>query len=183
MPKNPLHEWIREFRNAAKTDHLALFEAYLKQHDFPERPKAKDLLRGTLLAVVACCAYESMDGRSYEKFLNTQKYNPAQAPEMKYAYTLRGPNHFLARILTPKKKQYLDLADLYNHPWSEFNTDGYGEILISRTDGKKLTAKEKADLEAQVTYDLRYDFSEEELEISFYDSCTNGELHVFLMEA
>lgn len=180
MQKDPLLEWAREFRKDAAADKLALFREHLKCHDLPEKPK--DLLKGTILAVYACCAYASMDGRSYEKFLSMQKYNPAEAPEVKYAYTLRGANKFIARILMPKKKQNLDLADLYEYPWNEYKTCGYEEILISRTDGKTLTVKEKANLEEQVTRDLYYDYSEEELSFCFDDSSPKGFLHVYLYD-
>ncbi|HOS45699.1 MAG TPA: hypothetical protein PLQ69_04395 [Paludibacter sp.] len=178
MPKNLFKEWDREFRKDAADDKLALFREHLKKLGLPDRPK--DLLKGTILAVCACCAYESMDGRSCEEFLSTQKYNPGRVPEMKYAYTFRGRNKFLARILTPKKNQCLDLADLYDHPWDGYKTYGYEGILISRTDGKNLTAKEKANLEEDVTYDLRYDFPEEELGFCFDDSSPKGALHVYL---
>ncbi len=180
MQKDLFLEWQREFRKDASDDKLVLFREHLKKLGLPDRPK--DLLKGTILAVCAVCAYESMDGRSYEEFLSTQKYNPALVPEMKYAYTLLGENKFRARILTPKKKQFLDLADLYDHPWHEYKTYGFEEILISRTDGKKLTAREKANLEEDVTYDLRYDFPEEDLGFCFDDSSPKGVLHVYLYD-
>jgi hypothetical protein len=118
MPKDLFLEWAREFRQDEAADKLALFREHLKRLDLPDKPK--DLLKGTILAVCVCCAYESMDGRSYDEVLRMQKYNPTQAPEVKYAYTLLGPNKFLARILTLKKKKFLDLADLYDHPWHEY---------------------------------------------------------------
>lgn len=161
MPKDPFLDWVREFRKDAAADKLALFQDHLEKLGLPGKPK--DLLKGTIMAVCACCAYGSMDGRSYEEFLSMQKYNPDEAPKAKYAYTFRGSNKFMARILTPKKKQFLDLADLYEHPWQEYKVCGYEAILISRTDGKNLTAREKANLEEQVTCDLYYDYSEEEL--------------------
>lgn len=178
MPKNLFFEWKREFRKDAAADKLALFREHLKKLGLPGKPK--DLLKGTILAVCACCAYESIDGRSYEEFLAMQKYNPAGTPKVKYAYTFRGRNKFLARILTPNKMKSLDLADLYDHPWKEYKTYGYEGILISRTDGKNLTAREKANLEEQVTDDLRFDFDEEELEFCFDDSTPKGVLHVYL---
>lgn len=180
MPKNPFLEWKREFRKDAATDKLALFGEHLKRLGLPGKPR--DLLKGTILAVSACCAYESMDGRPFDEFLRMQKYDPARVPEMKYAYTLRGRNKLFARILTSKKNQCLDLADLYDHPWVGYKTYGYEGILISRTDGKKLTAREKANLEEDVTYDLRYDFPEEELGFCFDDSSPRGVLHVYLYD-
>lgn len=180
MPKDPFLEWQRQFRKDAAADKLALFREHLEKLGLPGKPR--DLLKGTILAVCACCAYESIDGRSFEKFLDTQKYNPELVPEMKYAYTFRGSKKFVARILTPKKKKDLDLADLYDHPWHEYQTCGYQGILISRTDGKNLTAREKANLQDQVTCDLRYDFSEKELGFCFDDSSPKGVLHVYLFD-
>jgi len=172
MPKDPFLAWQREFRKDAAADKLALFQAHLKRLDLPEKPR--DLLKGTILTVC--------DGRSYEEFLSMQKYNPDDAPKAKYAYTFRGANKFVARILTPKKKQFLDLADLYEHPWYEYQTCGYGVILLSRTDGKNVTAREKANLEEQITDDLRYDYSEDELGFCFDNSSLKGVLHIYLYD-
>ena len=180
MPKDPFSEWQRQFRKDAAADKLALFREHLEKLGLPGKPR--DLLKGTILAVCACCACESIDGRSFEKFLDMQKYNPKLVPEMKYAYTFRGSKKFVARIMTPKKKNDLDLADLYDHPWHEYQTCGYQGILISRTDGKNLTAREKANLQDQVTCDLRYDFSEKELDFCFDDSSPRGVLHVYLFD-
>jgi len=180
MAKNLFKEWEREFRSAAKADDLVLFRNHLKKLGLPDKPK--DLLKGTILAVAAVCAYESIDGRPSEEFLAMQKYSPAGTLKAKYAYTFRGRNKFLARILMPRKIQFLDLADLCEHPWHAYKTYGYEGILISRTDGKNLTAREKADLEEQLTYDLRYDYSEKELGFCFDDSTPKGVLHVYLYD-
>jgi hypothetical protein len=180
MPKDPFLDWVREFRKDAAADKLALFQEHLEKLGLPGKPR--DLLKGTILAVCACCAYGSMDGRSFEAFLSMQKYNSDEAPKAKYAYTFRGSNKFMARILTPKKKQFLDLADLYEHPWHEYKICGYSGILISRTDGKNLNAREKANLEEQVTNDLLYDYSEEELGFCFDSSSPKGVLHIYLYD-
>jgi hypothetical protein len=45
-----------------------------------------------------------------------------------------------------------------------------------------MTVKEKANLEEQVTYDLRYDYSEDELGFCFDDSSPKGVLHVYLYD-
>ena len=180
MLKDPFLEWQRQFRKDAVADKLTLFREHLVKLGLQGKPR--DLLKGSILAVCACCAYESMDGRAFEEFLSMQKYNTDEAPKAKYAYTFWGRNKFLARILTPKKKQFLDLADLYEHPWHEYQTCGYEGILISRTDGKNLTSREKANLEEQVTNDLRYDYSDEELGFYFDDSLPKGVLHVYLYD-
>lgn len=128
-------------------------------------------------------SYNQVDGQSSGEFLAIQKYNPGEAPKVKYAFTLRVPNKFVARILTPKKvHQDLDLADLYNHPWHKYRISGYSEIWIARTDGRDLTAKENAMLEEQVADDLRFDYSEEELGFWFNDQSKEGLLYVCLYD-
>jgi hypothetical protein len=78
MPTNPLTQWEREFRKAAKADKLVLFRDHLKRLELPGEPEL--LLEGTVEAVTACCAYLNVDGRPFDKFLAMQRYNPAVAP-------------------------------------------------------------------------------------------------------
>ncbi|OPZ91332.1 MAG: hypothetical protein BWY74_01996 [Firmicutes bacterium ADurb.Bin419] len=71
---------------------------------------------------------------------------------------------------------------LYNHPWSKYKTCGYNQFWVSRTDGKALTSKEKKLLEKEITYDLRYDFSEDEIDFWFDDSTIEGVLRVYVYD-
>jgi hypothetical protein len=179
MPKDPLREWEQEFRSAAKADNLALFRDHLNKLGLPVKPK--ELLEGTIWAVQACCAYVDMDGRSYEDFLATQKYHVTDVMNAKYEFTFDIYGEFFARILTSKKiDPCLDLADLYGHAWHKYKVCGYNEIWVSRTDGKDLTTREKAKLEEEVTNDLRYDYSEDELSFWFDDSTIEGVLRVYV---
>ncbi len=71
--------------------------------------------------VAACCAYMQIDGVSYDEFLTTQKYNPAEARNAKYAFTFELGSKAFARILVSKSSVLvLILLDLYNHPWSKY---------------------------------------------------------------
>lgn len=179
MPKNPLNEWERKFRSAAKADNLALFRDHLRNLNLPDKPEL--LLEGTILVVQACCIYLDMDGRLYSEFLGLQKYNPADIRSAKYAFTFEISDKAFARVLIKRKHgSGLDLADLYEHPWNKYKVAGYKRICISRADGKDLTEKQKAQLEEDVTYDLRYEYDEDELDFWFDDSTIEGVLWVEL---
>jgi len=179
MSKNIILEWKRQFRKDAATDKLVLFREHLKKLGFPDKPKL--LLEGTILMVEACCAYMQIDGVSYVEFLAIQKYNPAEAHNVKYAFTFELGSKAFTRILVLKEDgSGLDLADLYNHPWSKYKTCGYNQFWVSRTDGKALTSKEKKLLEKEITYDLRYDYSEDELGFWFDDSTVEGVLRAYV---
>ena len=179
MPKNPLKDWERELRSAARTDDLTLFRDHLKKLELPDKPK--QLLEGTILAVQACCAYADINGQSYTDFLAMQKYNIDGANNAKYAFTFELCGKSFARILVSKKYgSCLDLADLYGHPWSKYKVCGYNQIWVSRMNGKALTAKEKAKIEEEVTDDLRFDYAEDELGFWFDDSTIEGVLRVYV---
>lgn len=177
MPMSLFKEWEREFRHDAKADDYDLFRDHLQKFELPDKPKL--LLEGTIFMVAACCAYSQMDGHSYSEFLTMQKYNPADARNAKYAFTFELCDKAYARILVFRKySSNLDLADLYNHPWSKYKIAGYTQFWVSRTDGKDLTSREKKIIEKDVTYDLRYDYDEDELGFWFDDSTIEGVLRV-----
>lgn len=175
-------EWKRQFRKDAEADKLVLFREHLKKLGLPDKPK--QLLEGTILAVQACCAYASIDGRTYDDFLAMQKYNISDAINAKYEFTFDICGKSFARILTSKEfDPSLDLVDLYEQPWDKYEVCGYNEIWVSRTDGKALTAREKAKLEKEVTDDLRFDYSEDELGFWLDDSTIEGVLRVCVYNA
>jgi hypothetical protein len=181
MPKNPLKDWEREFRSAANSDNLVLFRDHLKKLELPDKPK--QLLEGTIFAVQACCAYVEMDGRSSVNFLAMQKYNTADAINATYAFTFDIFRKSFARILTSKKfDTCLDLADLYGFLWSKYKVCGYDAIWVSRTDWKALTTREKAKIEEEVTGDLRFDYSDDELGFWFDDETIKGVLRVYVYD-
>jgi len=141
------------------------------------------LLEGTILAVQACCAYAQISGRSYDDFLAMQKYDISDAINAKYAFTFDICGRTYARVLTSKElAPFLDLADLHELPWQKYEVCGYSEIWVSRTDGKALTAREKAKLEKEVTDDLRYYYSADELGFWFDDSTIEGVLRVYVYD-
>jgi hypothetical protein len=181
MRINQFKTWEREFRSSAKEDNYALFRNHLHKINLTDKPKL--LLEGTILMAAACCAYAQVDGQSYTEFLEMQKYDPVDARDAKYAFTFELRGKAFARILV--LRQYgssLDLADLYNHPWSKYKTCGYHQLWVSRTDGKALTSKEKKLIEKDVTYDLRFDYNKDEVDFWFDDSTIEGTLRVYVYD-
>jgi hypothetical protein len=179
MGTSNLKRWEREFRSAAKSDNLVLFEEYL--HRLGLTDEAEKLLQGTVLAVQACCAYARLDGQSTAQFLAMQKYHPADADDVSYTFTFDLCGKAFARVLGSVKGGILDLADLYGHPWSEYEVCGYSCFWVSRTDGKKLSSDELMEIEREITEDLRFDYTYDELDFWFDETAIEGVLLVNLM--
>lgn len=76
----------------------------------------------------------------------------------------------------------IDFADLLGHGWNDLEVCGYSAAFVTRTDGLDLSNAEQTQLEQAITDDLRYDYSEEELDISFDAFCVRGALMVFVQE-
>lgn len=77
---------------------------------------------------------------------------------------------------------FIDFADLLNHPWYEHEVCGYRRVTIMRTDGEDLTDEERKCLKEELLYDLRFDFGEDELEIWFDDLLSDDVLQVRVWE-
>ena len=180
MPNINLEQWEHEFRNAAEADNLALFRDHLQKLELPDEPGA--LLNGTVQLVGACCAYASLDGQTSERFLEIQKYQPDDVGDARYTFTFDLCGKAFGRVLVSSKVGTIDLADLYEHPWWEYEVCGYYEFWISRTDGKALSEEEKTELEMEVSEDLNFDYSEDELAFWFDDSFVEGCLLVTLQD-
>ena len=79
------------------------------------------------------------------------------------------------RVLIPGNIAVLDLGELYNYP---LKNPGFNKIYVSRVDGRHLSRKDLAHLEMEITYDLRFDYSEGEVDIDFDERsilrCVNG---------
>jgi hypothetical protein len=172
--------WQREFRKAAKADQYAVLRDHLGRLDLPDKPES--LLEGTIHVVLACLAYAGLDGQPSGGFLGMQKYDPGEAADARYAVTFDLHGKAFARVLTPSSLAVLDFADLYGHPWQRYKRCGYGRFWISRTDGRNLTRKELVRLEREVTDDLRFDYSEDEVDIGFDDASTKGSLWVTVQD-
>lgn len=175
-----LEQWETAFRKDAEKDGLRIFRDHLARLGLPDEPEL--LLHGTVLAMAACCAYAGLDGRPQDEFIQLQKYFPEDAPDAEYAFTFDICGKAYARILTPVNRGILDLADLYGHPWWEYEVVGYRRFWVSRTDECDLSPEEIARIETEITDDLRFDYCENELDFFFDDSIVDGVLQVDLLD-
>ena len=86
------------------------------------------------------------------------------------------------RLVVSKDLKYVDLADLFNHPWWRIQLAGYGCFWISRIDGQQLTQDEILLLEERVEADLRFDYDEESLIVMFDSDTSPSALYVTVIE-
>lgn len=175
-----LKRWVLKFSKDAEANKYVLFREHLRKLGLPDNPEL--LLEGTIQVVIACAAYASIDGQSFAAFLKMQSYDPAEAADAKYAFTFDLCGKAFARVLVATKGAIPDLADLYNHPWQDYKVCGYHDVFIARIDNKKLGSREVARLEKEVTYDLRFDYSEEDLDLWFDDQSIEGVLKAFVQD-
>lgn len=180
IEEDNLEQWQIAFRKDAEKDGLRLFRDHLARFGLPDEPEL--LLHGTVLAVVACCAYAGLDGRSQDEFLQLQKYFPQDALDAEYAFTFDLCGKSYARILIPVNRGILDLADLYGHPWWEYKVCGYCRFWVSRTDEYDLSPEEITRIATEITDDLRFDYCEDELDFCFDDNIIDGVLQVDLQD-
>ena len=160
MPKLTLDRWERQFCEEALSDNVKLFRDHLKMLEIDADPR--EMMAGTVIAVTVGCSYYNIDGRPLAPFLEMQTYDPAKAPEgVKYIFTFEGYRS-IARILLPSKIGMIDLADLLMCPLTS-----YFRIWVTRTDEDYLSPDDLAHLEREITYDLRFDYSEKELDLGF----------------
>lgn len=181
-----LEVWENTFRSNAKANDLALFRDHLRRHGLPNKPKL--LLEGTIHFVVMWCAFHSIDNdaESFARLLQMQTYDPEASAEARYAYTFNLFGKAYARVLVDSQPYNLDLADMFDAPWDAYRIAGYSEFYISHLDASPLSQEERDQLQEEITADLRYDFTEDELCIDFveedWDSFDESYLHVLLQE-
>jgi hypothetical protein len=180
MSNANLKRWVLKFSEDAEADKYALFREHLRKLGLPDSPEL--LLEGTIQVVIACAAYASIDKQSFAAFLYMQQYDPAKAVDAKYSFTFDLCGKAFARVLVATKGAIPDLADLYGHPWQDYKVCGYHDVFIARTNNKKLGSRELARLEREVTYDLRFDYCEENLDLWFDDQSIEGVLKVCVQD-
>ena len=181
MSAEEVQRWVLEFRQDAAADEYVLFQDHLCRLDLPECPEL--LLEATIQVVIASAAYASIDGVSFDAFLAMQRYDPAEARGARYALTFDLFGKAFARVLVDSDEFVIpDLADLCHFSWQDYEVAGYSALLISRTDRKPLTRRELARLKKHVTYDLRYDYDEDELDIRFDALSVEGALRVAVQD-
>jgi hypothetical protein len=173
--------WEKRLRAAASSDSYALFRDHMRRLSLPEKPKL--MLEGTIRVIQAILAFASLDGRPLGRFLDMQEYNSSEAPDARYALTFDLCGEAFARVLVNSlQESLLDLADLYGYPWDDYKVAGYWCFWISHPDWSRLTSVELKQLESEVTDDLRFDYSEDELDFWFDDSLDASYLFVRLQD-
>ena len=140
------------------------------------------LLEGTIQVVAACCAYAELDGSAVDEFLKMQGYDSASMEQGSYVFTLDIFDKAFGRVVTSHAVESLDLADLYGHPWHDHGVVGYLALAVGRADGSNLSAKDLVHLERSITKDLRYDYSDDELDFWFDSDSCSGALLVHLQD-
>lgn len=165
-----LSQWEKEFQSSAISDRMSIFSDHLRHINLPNSPYL--MLEGTIRLVRMCAVYANMDclDEQFADFLAMQTYDPSKSIRAKYVYTFDLCGESFARLLVGSDRGIPDLADLYNNPWDDYNVVGYSHLWISRPDWGSLTTKEKDELYEIITYDLRFDYTEEELDIGYDDS-------------
>ena len=176
-----LKRWERDYRRAAKADKYALLRDHLSKFSVLAEPETS--VAATISVVQTCAAYCSIDGQAIDAFLAMQKYDSREARDATYAFTFDISGKAYARVLVRTiRGPGLDLADLYDHPWEDYKVCGYSSFWVSRNDGRDMSRREIKKIENEVTEDLRFDFSDDELDIIFDDESVSGILHVAVQD-
>ena len=182
MGRTILDRWEKDFRAAALADRLAIFRDHLQRLDLPDSPDL--MLEGTVRLVRMCSCYATLDGRNdqFRKFLAMQTYDPTNATEARYAYTFDICGKAFGRVLVRTKERTLDLADLYGSPWNDYQVVGFYQLWVSRPDWEPLSGEEATEIETAITNDLRFDYSEDELDFWCDDSLDESYVYVRLQD-
>ncbi len=177
-----LDDWEQRFRAAARANRYGTLRRHMCRLGLPSKPRL--LLEGTIRLVRMCCAYLSVDGRgeALQHFLDMQQYDASHATNARYFFTFDLFGRAFARVLVTGKDPVLDLADLYGSPWEDYKIVGFHQLWISRSDDSKLTKKDIRHLEREITRDLRFDYSEDELDFWFDDSLDDNYLLVTVQD-
>lgn len=164
-----LEIWARKFGEAAKADGFARLREHLRLLGLPNRPKL--LLDGTVHFVEMWSGFHSLDhdAGKFAHLLRMQTYVPLAATRALYACTFNLFGKAYARVFVDSKFSNLDLADMFDAPWDAYQVAGYSEFFVSRLHAGPLTRKQRLLLQATITDDLRYDFSEDELRLDFVE--------------
>ena len=178
--KLALAQWEKSFRADAKADDYRIFQAHLESLDLPDQPIM--LLDGTIVFVQMCVAYLELDGQEVIEFLDRQTYDPRKSRDVPYQVTFDIHQKAYARLNLPASLRPVDLADLYGAPWNEYRVVGYCNIWISKIDEVPLSLEEIAKFETVVNEDLRFDYSEDELNFWFDPDAHAGVLKVSVQD-
>ena len=182
MLADKLAAWEQTYRNARKRDKIDVLCEHLDHLGVDANPDI--LFEGTIHLVRISAAFLSLGrSRSIDTFLSMQTYDPPPNPDAPYIFTFNLCEKAYARAFVGLgENNMIDLADLFNTPWAQYEVAGYNELIISRADLKPLADTDIKLLIKLVEEDLYYDFSTDELEIDFNVYNDNLCLQVSLME-
>lgn len=180
MPKNTFSRWANRFRRDAVKGNMELARNHLQRVGLPDEPEK--LIDGTVMFMIACCAYLQIDGRSMDEVLDIQAYRPDLDADSYYSLTFNLFDRAFGRVIAPRDFKCLDLADLHDFPWKDFKMCGYYDFRVARLDNKALSDPEIEEIENAITDDIRFDYSEEEVEILFDRDAVPGVLVVYVID-
>ena len=174
MSQDAFSRWANRFRRDAVQDEMTLLRKHLQRIGLPDEPEK--LIDGTIMYMSGCCAYLKIDGRSVEDFLAMQRYRPAVDADAHYFFTFNLLGKTFGRIVMSLHSHYVDLADLYGHPWNDFKMCGYSDFRIARIDDEDISSDECDEIEKIVTGDLLFDYTEDEIDIRIDNYSIDGVL-------
>jgi hypothetical protein len=178
MTLSKLERWKIDYRKAAEADRYARLRKHLRKLRLPDSPEL--LLKGTIQSVDAAAVFSTFTRKSITAFIDMQSYDGKDADEATYALTFDFRGEAFGRVLIPGNIAVLDLGELYDYPWKN---PGFNKIYVSRVDGRQLSRKDLAHLEMEITYDLRFDYSEGEVDIDFDERSIRGVLTVLVSDS
>jgi hypothetical protein len=180
MSQHAFSRWASRFRRDATKDNMALLRKHLQRVGLPDEPEK--LIEGTIMYMSGCCAYLNIDGCSIDDFLSMQAYRPGLDADSHYSFTFNLCERTFGRIITSLDAKCLDLADLYGHPWNDFKMCGYSDFRVARVDDDDLSEDEIEEIEKEVTEDIRFDYTEEEVDIMIDQDNINGVIVVYCQD-
>ena len=173
-------KWEESFRADARLDRSRALKDHMRRLGLPGDPQL--LIDGTVDFVRASVAYLRLDNQGIKNFLARQTYEVSRDPHAFYVLTFDVIGRAYGRLVVSSSFEFVDLADLFNHPWYRLNLAGYSMFWVSRIDGQGLSNDDRKQIKHNVECDLRFDYLEDELTILYEDDATSGALCVALQE-
>ena len=158
-------QWEKNYRIAFERDGGRRLLTDIERFGLPGTPK--DMLEATIDLVTICIAFRQLDGNEVSDFLASQTYDEHDLSKSPYRLIFNIGYAAAAAVVTDRQLRSIDLADLYGIQWERLRRVGYSEFWVVRNDGLELDAEEVATLDEAITADLRFDYSEDEIDFYF----------------
>ena len=175
-----LQAWAQAYRQDFERDNGAMFTPLLQR--FGLDVDAPAMLEGTIEFVEAMAAFRMLDNLDLVAFLAEQRYDP-KCTAATYSLVFNVCGQGAARLLATPDLKSIDLADLYGWPWHRLEVVGYYGFWVHRIDGQALDATEIEALDQQVSYDIAFDYGEDEVSVGFDPDSFEGALAVTICDA